>query len=91
MKMHMLSGGRLRTRRSTYIPDAAEGETIELPVSCALLRHAQGNVLFDTGCHPQVADNAEARWGSLAKLLIPIMSREDNVLERAEGHRICAR
>ncbi len=80
MKMHMLSGGRLRTRRSTYIPDAAEGETIELPVSCALLRHAQGNVLFDTGCHPQVADDAEARWGSLAKLLIPIMSREDNVL-----------
>ncbi len=66
MKMHMLPGGRLRTRRSTYIPDAAEGETIELPVSCALLRHAQGNVLFDTGCHPQVADDrgkrAGARW-----------------------------
>jgi glyoxylase-like metal-dependent hydrolase (beta-lactamase superfamily II) len=80
MKMHMLSGGRLRTRRSTYIPDAPEGETIELPVSSALLRHAQGNVLFDTGCHPSIADDAAARWGSLAKLLIPIMSREDNVL-----------
>ena len=80
MKMHMLSGGPLRTRRSTYIPDAAEGETIELPVSCALLRHAQGNVLFDTGCHPSITDDAEARWGSLAKLLIPIMSPEDNVL-----------
>jgi N-acyl homoserine lactone hydrolase len=80
MKMHMLSGGRLRTRRSTYIPDAAEGETIELPVSCALLRHAQGNVLFDTGCHPSIADDAAARWGSLAKLLIPIMPREDTVL-----------
>ena len=80
MKMHMLSGGRLRTRRSTYFPDAAEGETIELPVSCALLRHAQGNVLFDTGCHPSIADNAEARWGPLAELLIPIMTREDTVL-----------
>jgi glyoxylase-like metal-dependent hydrolase (beta-lactamase superfamily II) len=80
MKMHMLSGGRLRTRRSTYIPDAAEGETIELPVTSALLRHAQGNVLFDTGCHPSIADDAAARWGSLAKLLIPIMSHEDNVL-----------
>jgi glyoxylase-like metal-dependent hydrolase (beta-lactamase superfamily II) len=80
MKMHMLSGGHLRTRRSTYIPHAAEGETIELPVSCALLRHAQGNVLFDTGCHPSIADDAATRWGSLAKLLIPIMTREDNVL-----------
>ena len=80
MKMHMLSGGRLRGRRSTYIPDASENETIELPVSCALLRHKQGNVLFDTGCHPQVADDAEARWGSLAKLLIPVLSREDTVL-----------
>jgi glyoxylase-like metal-dependent hydrolase (beta-lactamase superfamily II) len=79
MKMHMLSGGHLRGRRSTYFPDAADGETIELPVSCVLLRHTQGNVLFDTGCHPSIADDAEARWGSLAKLLIPIMTREDTV------------
>jgi hypothetical protein len=47
MKMHMLTGGRLKTRRSTYFPDDGEGETIELPVSCALLRHTKGNVLFD--------------------------------------------
>lgn len=83
MKMHMLSGGRLRGRRTTYFPDAPEGETIELPVSCALLRHAQGNVLFDTGCHPSIADDAAARWGSLAKLLIPIS--EDNVLSGLEA------
>jgi glyoxylase-like metal-dependent hydrolase (beta-lactamase superfamily II) len=80
MKMHILTGGRLRTRRSTYFPDAADGETIELPVSCALLRHAKGNVLFDTGCHPSIADDAEPRWGALARLPTPIMSREDNVL-----------
>jgi N-acyl homoserine lactone hydrolase len=80
MKMHMLSGGHLRGRRSTYFPDAPDGETIELPVSCVLLRHAHGNLLFDTGCHPSIADDAEARWGSLAKLLIPIMTREDTVL-----------
>jgi hypothetical protein len=51
MEMHMLSGGRLRTRRSAYIPGAAESDTIERRCS-ALLRHAQGNVLFDTGCDP---------------------------------------
>ncbi len=52
MKMHLLSGGRLRMRKSIFMPDADKSETIELSVPCALLRHAQGNVLFDTGCHP---------------------------------------
>lgn len=64
MKMHMLSGGRLQMSKRTYLPDAARGEMIELPVSCVLLRHTQGNVLFDTGCHPDVATDPEgsARW-----------------------------
>ena len=48
MRMHMLSGGRPRMSRRTYYPDAERGETFELPVSCVLLRHAQGNVLFAT-------------------------------------------
>jgi len=80
MKMHLLSGGRLRMRKSTYLPAADRSETIELPVSCALLRHAQGNVLFDTGCHPDVAADAAARWGGLARLMTPIMAADDNVL-----------
>ena len=67
MKMHALSGGRVRMRKSVYVPDAERSETIELPVSCFLLRHPQGNVLFDTGCHPSVAENprrAGAAWPS---------------------------
>jgi N-acyl homoserine lactone hydrolase len=80
MKMHILSGGRLRMRRSIYFPDADRGETIELPVSSFLLRNAQGNVLFDTGCHPSVAQDAPARWGGLAKLMVPVMGPHDNVI-----------
>jgi N-acyl homoserine lactone hydrolase len=79
MKMHLLSGGRLRMRKNIFLPDAERSETIELPVSCALLRHAQGNVLFDTGCHPSVAVEPEARWGGLARLMTPIMRPGDNV------------
>src|ERR1700744_4867550 len=79
MKMHLLSGGRLRMRKSIFIPDAAREETIEITVSSALLRHPSGNVLFDTGCHPAVAEHGEARWGSLAKLMTPIMPPGDNV------------
>jgi N-acyl homoserine lactone hydrolase len=80
MKMHILSGGRLRMRRSIYYPDAAPDEQVELPVSCFLLRHAGGNVLFDSGCHPQTAVDAEARWGGLAKRIVPLHGAEDNAV-----------
>ena len=80
MKMHLLSGGRVRMRKSIYLPDADRDESIELPVSCALLRHPQGNVLFDTGCHPSVPENPEARWGGIAKFMVPIMRPGDHVI-----------
>ena len=52
MKMHLLPCGRVRMRKNIFLPAAERGETIELPVASALLRHSQANVLFDTGCHP---------------------------------------
>ena len=82
MKMHVLSGGRLRMRKSVYIPDADRQETIELPVSCYLLRHPQGNVLFDTGCHPSTIDHAEERWGPMARAMVPISRPGDNVIDQ---------
>lgn len=82
MKMHILNGGRLRMRKSVYLPEAERGETIDLPVSCVLLRHAQGNVLFDTGCHPSTVDDAATRWGAMAKAMTPIGGPEDNVVSQ---------
>ncbi|WP_285415042.1 N-acyl homoserine lactonase family protein [Variovorax sp. efr-133-TYG-130] len=80
MKMHFLSGGRLRMRKSVYLPDADRAETIDLPVSCVLLRHSQGNVLFDTGCHPSTAVDATSRWGTMAKAMVPIGAPDENVV-----------
>ena len=80
MKMHILSGGRLRMRKSVYLPDSERSETIELPVSCVLLRHKQGNVLLDTGCHPITITDPEARWGSMARAMMPIGGPQDNVI-----------
>jgi glyoxylase-like metal-dependent hydrolase (beta-lactamase superfamily II) len=85
MKMHLLSGGRLRMRKSIFIPDTERSETIELPVCCVLLRHSAGNLLFDTGCHPAVAEQPEARWGGLAKHVTPIMQPGDNVVTALTG------
>jgi glyoxylase-like metal-dependent hydrolase (beta-lactamase superfamily II) len=85
MKMHLLSGGRVRMRKNIFLPDAERSETFELPVTCALLRHAAGNVLFDTGCHPALPERAEARWGGLARLMTPIMPPGDNVINALAG------
>jgi glyoxylase-like metal-dependent hydrolase (beta-lactamase superfamily II) len=80
MKLNFLAAGRLRMKKSVYVPGAERSEMIELPVSSVLIRHKQGNVLFDTGCHPSVVDHAEDRWGSLAKVMNPIMTSDQTLL-----------
>lgn len=80
MKLHLLAGGRLRMRRSIYVPGAAREEMIELPVHASLMRHPQGNVLFDSGCSPEAAASPERRWGDLAKVMTPIFAPEQTVL-----------
>jgi N-acyl homoserine lactone hydrolase len=80
MKMHVLSAGRLRVRKTMYDADAPRDETLDVPVSAILLRHPQGNVLFDTGVHPAAAENPQARWGSLAKIMTPVSEPKDNVV-----------
>ena len=80
MKLNFLPAGRLRMKKSIYVSGADRSETIDLPVSSALIRHKQGNVLFDTGCHPSVVDHAEARWGTLAKVMTPLMNASETLL-----------
>lgn len=80
MKLNFLPAGRLRMKKSVYVPGADRSELFDLPVSSALIRHKQGIVLFDTGCHPSVVDHAEQRWGSLAKVMKPVMSAQDTLL-----------
>ncbi len=82
MRMHILTGGFLQMRRSVFYPDADRAEKMRLPVNCYLLRHPRGNVLFDTGCHPAVATEPEARWGGLAKFMTPVGRPEDNLVDQ---------
>jgi N-acyl homoserine lactone hydrolase len=82
MRMHLLSCGSFRIRKSIFLPASDRSEMIDLPISSALLRHRQANVLFDTGCHPSVPENPAARWGGIAKLMIPLMQPGEHVLTR---------
>lgn len=71
-------------RRSVLFPEADKSEMMELPVLSFLIRHAQGNVLFDTGCHPSVATNPEERWGGLVKVMQPVSEPGDDVVNNLE-------
>jgi len=85
MKLNFLAAGRLRMKKSIFVPDADRSETIELPVGSALIRHPQGNVLFDTGCHPLAADDPEKCWGALAKIMKPVMTAQETLLPSLAG------
>jgi N-acyl homoserine lactone hydrolase len=80
MKLQFIPAGRLRLKKSIYDTSAERSETFEAPVSSALIRHRQGNVLFDSGCHPSVVEHGEERWGSLLKVMTPVMSAQDTLL-----------
>jgi len=80
MKLQFISAGRLRLKKSIYDRNADRSELFEAPVSSALIRHSQGNVLFDSGCHPSVVEHGEERWGSLMKVMTPVMRAEDTLL-----------
>lgn len=78
--MQFLDGGRLRMKRRVFVPGAEREEVMELPVIATLFRHSKGNVLFDTGCHPSVATDAEGRWGGMAKFMTPIAPPKQDVI-----------
>ena len=85
MKMHILSGGRLRMRRGVYVAGAEKHETIYLPVACYLLRHRLGNVLFDTGCHPSTETDPEGRWGAMSRAMTVLSGPGDNLITNLES------
>ena len=64
MKMYPLDCGHLGGRLKDMI-EGEEGE-VELPIPSYLIEHPKGSVLFDTGMHPDLQANPEAKLGRLA-------------------------
>ena len=44
-------------------------DLVTIPCPAYLIEHEKGLVLFDTGCHPAVADDPVAHWGPFAEHL----------------------
>lgn len=80
LKLHLLSGGRLSINKEVFTPGRDGGKRIVTPVWCILIRHPQGLVLFDTGCHPSVATDAAGRWGGLARAFVPVSPPGEDVV-----------
>ena len=87
MKMHILSGGRVRMRKSDLscrTPTA--GETIELPVSSHPAAPRRRATCCSTpAAIPTSPTDPQARWGGLAKIMTPIMQPGDNVITALAG------
>ena len=64
------------------LPRSAPEEIIELPISCFLFIPPHGNLLYDTGCPPDVAANPEGRWGPMARSVVPAIAAGDNIVSQ---------
>lgn len=72
MKLFAMCCGSIQCRKNVFIPDVGKDEFIDTPVPIFLINHPKGNVLFDTGPHPDAFKDATSRWGGLSKAFRPI-------------------
>jgi N-acyl homoserine lactone hydrolase len=80
MKLYAMSCGRLRCHKNIFVPDIPADLLIESPMPAFLITHPEGNVLVDTGPHPDVFKNAVSRWGGLAKAIHPIGDERSGII-----------
>ncbi|MBY0279044.1 N-acyl homoserine lactonase family protein [Candidatus Binatia bacterium] len=77
MKLFAFTCGWLTGPTGLFL-DGEHG-TIRMPVPAFLVRHPQGDVLFDTGLHPDVAHDAKGRLGFLADVFATELGTDDVV------------
>ncbi|MDP9264789.1 MAG: N-acyl homoserine lactonase family protein [Chloroflexota bacterium] len=70
-----------RSHFAPWLPASARDELVIQPVWSALLRTAEGLILFDTGLHPVHIARPEATFGARSGLRV-VMSQDDAILSR---------
>jgi glyoxylase-like metal-dependent hydrolase (beta-lactamase superfamily II) len=82
MRLYPITCGYLRVRKNVFIPNADKDDFINIPLPVFLVTHPRGNILFDTGPHPDVFKDAAARWGGLAKAFQPMGNETNGVISQ---------
>lgn len=78
--------GATVTMRESELMVGGSDRMIELPVPTFVIEHPKGLVLFDTGCHPEVAVDATGYWGRIADYLQVKFAPELVVDEQLRNH-----
>jgi glyoxylase-like metal-dependent hydrolase (beta-lactamase superfamily II) len=53
VRLHVLDLGRLQMDASLLVAGDPPGVAVQIPVPAYVIEHPDGNILFDTGCHPR--------------------------------------
>lgn len=65
MRLYAFTCGWLTAPASLFL--RGESGRLRVPVPCFLIDHPKGKVLFDSGLHPSIRENPEARLGDAAR------------------------
>jgi glyoxylase-like metal-dependent hydrolase (beta-lactamase superfamily II) len=80
-KLIALTGATISMKESQLMMGGSD-EMVDIPIPSFLIEHPKGLVLFDTGCAPQVAVDAEGYWGAATKFLKNIRYTRDQVVDQ---------
>ena len=80
MRLYVMSCGRIRGRKTIFLPETPKDQYMESPMPVFLITHPDGNVLFDTGPNPEVFEDPASVWGGVAKVFQPIGDKESSVV-----------
>ena len=88
LKMHVLDLGKLRLDKNFMVANATvatarnpnpPGQVIDVPVSAYFIEHPDGNVLYDTGCHPDWG-GPRGRWPQATQEIFPVIGGDECML-----------
>lgn len=88
LKMHVLDLGKLRLDKNFMVANSTvatardpnpPGKLIDIPVSAYFIEHPDGNVLFDTGCHPDWG-GPKGRWPQATQEIFPVIGGDECML-----------
>jgi N-acyl homoserine lactone hydrolase len=88
LKMHVLDLGKLRLDKNFMVANSTvatpgnpnpRGQIIDIPVAAYYIEHPDGNILFDTGCHPEWG-GPNGRWPESLQELFPHIGGEECML-----------
>jgi glyoxylase-like metal-dependent hydrolase (beta-lactamase superfamily II) len=86
LKLYAMCCGRLEHDRSLFFPDEKPGTRMTIQVPGFLIRHARGNVLFDTGVDCFSRQNPVERFGKRIAEAFQIRSGpRDNVIDQLKS------